>query len=162
MGSSWIASVRPSTCRYTHGEISQMAKHRRLFRFRPPNCTQYVVPDFQMRNSSVSPWVAPLLGALIWIEDKTPGRDESGLARARWLYRKRAYLSELCLASMGHWPRGWDPDKRKAQEIIELFTIGLDRRCRSFAEVFNQHPRFVIDYQYWLQGVRWDAREYRM
>lgn len=89
-------------------------------------------------------------------------RDESGLARARWLFRKHRYLSEVCLASMGHWPPGWEPDSRKAQDLVDLFAIGLECRSRSFAEIFAQHPRFVIDYQYRLQGVRWDALEYRI
>ena len=162
MATNWLANVRSSTCPYTRMEIRELAQRRLLFRFRPTNSQRYIVPDFQMRDHGVSPWVGPLLGSLAWIEDRGPDRDKDGMRRAHWLYRKRDYLSETSLAVIGHWPPGWDPDGRNLDHFLDVFGMKLERKSRSFAEIFDQHPRLVIDYQYRLQGVRWDAFEYQM
>lgn len=163
MATHWLDTVISNSGGYDRYAILKLANRRQLLRLRPPGSKSFIVPDFQMRGNRVSPWVAPLLGSLVWIEDKTPNRDESGMERARWLYRKHDYLSEVGLAVIGHWPPHWSPaNKIQAISGIELFGIGLDTKPRSFAEIFNEHPRLVVDYQYRLQGIRWDAAEYQM
>lgn len=162
MAIRWLDEVASCPGIYDPSEIRRLAKSRQIFRFRPPNSKNFIIPGFQMQEGRVSPWVAPLLGALVWIEDKTLDRDASGFARAKWLYRRRSYLSELSLACIGHWPRGYQTTRRSDIFEMALIEASIGRSPRSFADIFTLHPRLVIDYQYRLQGVRWDAFEYQM
>lgn len=161
MAKNWPETVTPyPSSRWGRKEILDLAKRRLIFLLWLPGSDDFIIPDFQMRGHSISPWVAPLLGSLLWIEDKTPRRDKSGVARARWLYRRHAYLSEIGLAVIGHRP----PNKEisAARDVLDFFEMPLERKPRSFAEIFAFEPRLAIDYQYWLQGVRWDAIEYHI
>lgn len=162
MATNWLASVKPYAGRFDRKRSRELAERRLLFRFRPTNSQRYIIPDFQMHGDSVSPWVGPLLGSLVWIEDRASDRDKAGVRRAHWLYQKRDYLSETGLAVIGHWPTDWDPNRRHLNDVLDVFAMKLERKSRSFAEIFDQHPRLVIDYQYRLRGVRWDTFEYQM
>lgn len=162
MAKNWLDTVTSYSYGWDRKEIRELFKRRFIFLLWPAAGRDFIVPDFQIRDDRINPWIAPLLGSLVWIEDKMPDRDKNGVARAKWLYRKHAYLSEMALATIGHRPPPKEPDACPARDYLNLLPMGLGCKPRSFAEIFAIHPRLVIDYQYRLQGVRWDAREYQM
>lgn len=166
MKSNWLDGVCAYPLPYEKSEIRSLVKRRQLFALWLPGARSFIVPDFQIKGGFVSPWVAPLLGALVWIEDTTADRDRDrdGLVRGRWLYRRRHYLSESAVAQQGCWPTHVDSSSLESPETMDFLqthqaitSLGLTTQPRSFAEVFARHPRFVIDYQYRLQGVRFDV-----
>ena len=164
MRNNWLKRVTPysESAHLNTREVREKVRRRQLFGIEVSGRREYIIPDFQMRGNKPSPWVAPLLGALVWIEDKTVDRDRNGLARGRWLFRRRGHLSEIALAGIGYWPPDWDPNEKGVQHWLDVLALGLDDGPRSFAEIFKHYPRLVIDYQYRLQGIRWDTVEYQI
>lgn len=164
MKRNWLDDVRAFPLQYPEGDIRSLVKRRQLFALKLPGSHRFIVPDFQIKDRSVSPWVAPLLGALVWIEDATSDRDRDGLARGNWLYRQRRCLSESAVAHLGYWPARINRPVLESGTLLNLLdtqlaitSLKLAVGPRSFAEMFLLYPRLVIDYQYRMRGIRFDT-----